>query len=502
VPAALGSSPTPADYRSGASVHLGPGLDHLTLSGRAVPEAVHVARLSKPGSFELRAVPANGAVGRGLERTSSICTRVHCTVAVNGDFFGPHNTIPLGGVISAGQLLRSPSRDHPQLMLSGNGSPSTGILTLTATLVTTDLKSLRIDGINRALPHDGVVLYTPAFGPRTATNHGTTEVTLLAKRPAGPVVMSKTTVVGVGRSASRRGNNAIPAGGAVIAASGGGVARITDLIKRMQAGDASSDALLRVESPSGAVESIGGGPVLVHNGASVVPNAPTDFSRGRHPRTIVGWTPSGDILLVTVDGRQPGRSLGMTLPEAARFMIGLGAREAINLDGGGSTTFVERGRVVNTPSDKAIRRGHKTVVIGDVNTRGHVLGYVERPVATALVVVPKSNVVPRSDGDAFNALPIPATAPASAAHLPDEISALDGSKPAIVVPVKSTRTALPLLALALLFLALSLALAHRSPAYITILGKRALRLRSAGFPRTGILEKVKELGNDPLRLFR
>ena len=56
--------------------------------------------------------------------------------------------------------------------------------------------------------------------------------------------------------------------------------------------------------------------------------------------------------MVTVDGRQPGVSVGMTLQELAEYLLSLGATDAMNLDGGGSTTMFLDGRVVNTPSDK------------------------------------------------------------------------------------------------------------------------------------------------------
>jgi exopolysaccharide biosynthesis protein len=62
-------------------------------------------------------------------------------------------------------------------------------------------------------------------------------------------------------------------------------------------------------------------------------------------------TDTGELLLVVIDGRRPGYSVGATLPEAARVMQSLGARDALNLDGGGSSAMVVRGRVVNRPSD-------------------------------------------------------------------------------------------------------------------------------------------------------
>lgn len=72
----------------------------------------------------------------------------------------------------------------------------------------------------------------------------------------------------------------------------------------------------------------------------------------RHPRTAIGLRPDRTGLLITVDGRHPGNAEGMTLVELAEFMQGLGCVEALNLDGGGSTTmWLREEGVVNHPSD-------------------------------------------------------------------------------------------------------------------------------------------------------
>jgi hypothetical protein len=113
---------------------------------------------------------------------------------------------------------------------------------------------------------------------------------------------------------------------------------------------------------------VGGGPRLLRRGRVAVtaraegfapPQAPAfygTFVAARQPRTLAGVRADGTLLLVTVDGRRPGWSTGMTLPEAARLMRSLGARDALNLDGGGSTTMTVRGEVVNRPSDRAGER--------------------------------------------------------------------------------------------------------------------------------------------------
>lgn len=70
----------------------------------------------------------------------------------------------------------------------------------------------------------------------------------------------------------------------------------------------------------------------------------------RHPRTAIGWRPDGKIILVVVDGRQKS-SVGMTMDELAGLMLEMGCAQAMNLDGGGSTTMAIKNRIVNSPSD-------------------------------------------------------------------------------------------------------------------------------------------------------
>ena len=75
------------------------------------------------------------------------------------------------------------------------------------------------------------------------------------------------------------------------------------------------------------------------------------FGLRRNPRTIAGVADGGRLLLVAVDGRAPGYSAGLDFDEEAAVMRALGARDAVNLDGGGSTTMTIRGAVVTRPSD-------------------------------------------------------------------------------------------------------------------------------------------------------
>ena len=88
----------------------------------------------------------------------------------------------------------------------------------------------------------------------------------------------------------------------------------------------------------------------------------TPFTMGRHPRTFAFGDAEGTLWFAAVDGRQPGYSLGMTIPEIVQFAQHLGATWAVNLDGGCSTTFVVEGRVKNRPCvDSRTVKGQRPV---------------------------------------------------------------------------------------------------------------------------------------------
>ena len=129
---------------------------------------------------------------------------------------------------------------------------------------------------------------------------------------------------------------------------------------------------------------VGGDTRLVTNGRNVA-----DKTRVTHPRTAAGVTAEGKLLLITVDGRYPLHSIGVTHHELADILVRWGAKDAINFDGGGSTSFVMANpkaekndpRVLNVPCDPL---------------PPHVHGK-ERPVANSLAVFAKRENEPKED---------------------------------------------------------------------------------------------------------
>jgi hypothetical protein len=102
----------------------------------------------------------------------------------------------------------------------------------------------------------------------------------------------------------------------------------------------------------GVAEALSGGPILVRDGKKVPVKAVESDSyifssmQERHPRSAIGWS-NDHYFLVSVDGRQPGVSEGLTLNEFSAQLIKLGCTDAINLDGGGSATLWFDGKVRN-----------------------------------------------------------------------------------------------------------------------------------------------------------
>ena len=106
---------------------------------------------------------------------------------------------------------------------------------------------------------------------------------------------------------------------------------------------------------------IGGGPVLVQEGrVKITNNEELKFAGkaigDKHPRTCIGYTTDGYLIIMAIQGRFPGIAEGATLEQGARILVGIGCVEALNLDGGGSSCLLINGKETIQPSDKGGQR--------------------------------------------------------------------------------------------------------------------------------------------------
>jgi hypothetical protein len=298
----------------------------------------------------MQVVVSNDAIaeheGPRRESVTSMCLRVRCVVAVNADQWyvsGTDPSTPVGGTVVDGELWRTPEPDpNPfvsmaqlQFDASGRGDARAAPAGWSAVLV--DSEGTPVDVAVNRIPLEGeITLYTHRLGARTPLDPDVVEWAVTI----GNVREGETTLTAASGETVGGGNTLAP-GGAVLSVRGPVAAAVVGAML-------AEPLTLRVDL-LGARWAVGGFPVLMEGGEySIMPNDPANARRDA--RTIAGWTAAGELLLVTVDER-PGWSAGASILEAAQLLRVLGAVEAINLDGGGSTTFVEGGRVTNRPAD-------------------------------------------------------------------------------------------------------------------------------------------------------
>ena len=113
---------------------------------------------------------------------------------------------------------------------------------------------------------------------------------------------------------------------------------------------------------------LGGGPVLLQNGEIHITNNEEIKFAGKaiadkHPRTAMGYTNTGKLIVLVIQGRFPGQAEGATLVQEAAMLKELGCAEALNLDGGGSSCMLVNGKETIKPSDKEGQRAVPAVFI-------------------------------------------------------------------------------------------------------------------------------------------
>jgi len=288
----------------------------------------------------------------GTEKTSSIATRHGAFAAINAGFFRLDTSIFAGdpaGVLMIDGELWSASFNNRVAMGIVNGPTQTEVafvhLGLENILKIGNKSFLEEVGVNQELKDDALVIYTPRFHRTTLTGPNCVEI-VVQKGIVRKIV-------------SKAGSSIIPSNGFVIAASG----KMRDeILKYSKIGVKSSATRWRVMDdarPASVFEQaediVGGVPRLIIAGKINITweweKSSKSFVETRHPRTAVAKLRDGKFLMITVDGRTES-SGGIGLQDLAEYLLSLGATDAMNLDGGGSTTMFVDGKVVNHPSDR------------------------------------------------------------------------------------------------------------------------------------------------------
>jgi len=317
------------------------------LSNPSGPWAVHVLE-ADPAAVEVVVAHSYDAA-IGAETTRSLARRRGALAAINGGYYTVKGALrgESQGVLKIdGRVLSEPDRNRAAVGFLNDETRVRAIfgrLGMQARAVFSNGFALPIDGINRTRGKNETILYTPEFHRTTLSEPGGAEI----------VVRGEAVV----ELREGEGSSLIPAEGGVLSLSAEVAKTALPLCR-----DAPRVAIETSLIPAGndslwsrARSVLGGGPLLLLDGRRIeqpeVESVSRVFYEARHPRTALGVKKDGTLLFVTVDGRRPEHSVGMSLGELTDLLQELGAVSAINLDGGGSTTMVIAGETVNVPSD-------------------------------------------------------------------------------------------------------------------------------------------------------
>jgi hypothetical protein len=337
------------------------GVEYFTSTDQSLadpvgPTAVFLLKLD-PSRVQLSSVHAKDEI-MGLETVDGIANRHGAIAAINGGFFNTKNGEPVALLKEAGELVSdSPAVKGAVIIRSPPRGKTELEFDQAAVRVSMTIKpagsgrdqTVAIDGVDTTRARGKLMLYTPSYHADSDTAPNGTEWAVSGKPLRVTAVRHD------------MGHTPIPRDGVVLSFGGLDLPETLTLLvpgarvefktewksanglspKRFDDADA-------IVNGAGLLRRKG---LRVTNWEQVESLSPTNFINMRHPRTLVGVDRKGAIWFAVIDGRQPGYAVGMQFADLNRLCDRLDLTDALNLDGGGSSTMVVNGRIVNKPSD-------------------------------------------------------------------------------------------------------------------------------------------------------
>ncbi|MEU8618644.1 phosphodiester glycosidase family protein [Streptomyces sp. NPDC048623] len=385
---------------AGRQLAPGVGYQEFTAQGTGGPVRAHLLRVAPDARARLTA--EHGRTLAGAQTVRDVARRTHALAAVNASYFdirggkgfAGYPGDPIGLYAEQGRVLSESRNDAAALLLGSRDGRTTARITAVASygrIGAADGATRALDGVDRVAGR-----LRPCGGPdgerrvedgrpltrdvRSGLCEDPDEIveftqewgTTLPEDRSGDAVAAVFAADGTVRGLRSPATGSVPRGMRVLYGIGAGA----DWLRSHARPGSRVDATTILRDPDGEpvpgpVDSaVGGGARLLKDGELAL--GERELTRQDRPaRTVVGVTRDGTVLLLVLDGREPGVSTGATLAEAGELLRSLGAVDGLNLDGGGSSTMVVDGELRNRPREAK----------GDPVS--------ERQVATVLAVLPE-----------------------------------------------------------------------------------------------------------------
>lgn len=349
------------DYRvvdqshEGVPVSKGVTYKHYVLEG---PLAIDVIEIDRRQSNSELVAWRSGGLKRTSAQAKDADTRYsRVLAAINADFFSFQTTWPISYQVTDGEFIHASPTARTHIMITADGNIHFDRPTFAGYVISPESDTLKLNGVNRRRNQNHAVWYTTHATDRVRSDStgfvfhlksiGDDAYVIHEREPGyGPQsVVGPMLSIGPETAQYWKWRDL----------SGGDTIRVWLGFQEPEFADVR--------------QVIGGGGMILENGHAVSTlNEERDrigagFMTARHPRTFVAVNRDRSKLwLCTVDGRQEA-SIGMTFDDMAEFLLSLGAWDALNLDGGGSTAMVVKGAVVNKPSDLTGERAVANVLL-------------------------------------------------------------------------------------------------------------------------------------------
>ncbi|NEQ30930.1 MAG: phosphodiester glycosidase family protein [Leptolyngbya sp. SIO4C5] len=296
----------------------------------------------KHPQIKLRPIWSDPVTVVGTTPLATMAQRWQATAAINAGFFNRNNRLPLGAIRNEGRWISGPILGRGAVGWTDTGEVLIDRLALRQQLITSTGEAIPLQGINTGYVQAGVGLYTPDWGAIYTPITGQETLVLSESNQVTQQILGRQDTV-----------TAIPLSGSLLAVR-------THLAPASLLQPGTQLALESEVIPSAFTDKpfiASGGPLLLSNGTTVL-NAPAEsfspaFANQAAARSAIGLTASGQILTVAVHIGPNGR--GPTLAELSEIMRQLGCVEALNLDGGSSSSLYLAGTLINRPPQTAAR---------------------------------------------------------------------------------------------------------------------------------------------------
>ncbi len=336
---------------------IGPGMVYYKITDKEKPLIIDLIEIDLTvKSNKIEMVIANDVLNKGGEKTSEMSARkmnegLFVTAAINADFFGWQPPQAQNSMIIKSDYLKGVKLNRGMFAFTEDNSPHIGYFPFYGFLNLSD--TLYLDGLNSQDTSFNAMLYSYWWSIPIKIRDGFTYL-LLEKTDEEKVRANTFNEFNFTKRLEAKGDISLVENQFMLVVKDNYFLNYADYFSQPDRLNIFLGTKIRIENLNTMT---GGLPILVSEGRKYETyigreGLSSDKFAGLNPRTAIGYNKEKTkFYFITVDGRNPEHSIGISLTDLADFLLGIGCYDALNLDGGGSTTMTLRDSVVNKPSD-------------------------------------------------------------------------------------------------------------------------------------------------------